>query len=191
MADDILQINLNRATNFDFELSVTGISADSAKVTFGLEVTGLFTIQFPCVRGDDGTWSVSIPVLDKYMDEGNYTYTIELIVEGYHFAPVKGTAHVAPAVEVKGSAPQKKVSVSFGGLKSTDEPAKEEKAEKKAVEKAEEKVVKKAKKTKKVEEKKKPGKAFDKNKSLLSQITETEKEEVTKEAVIKDLLKDL
>ncbi len=189
MADDILQINLNHATNFDFELSVTGISADSAKVTFGLEVTGLFTIQFPCVRGDDGTWSVSIPVLDKYMDEGNYTYTIELIVEGYHFAPVKGTAHVAPAVEVKGSTPQKKVSVSFGGMKSTDEPA--EKAEKKAVEKAEQKVVKKAKKKTKKVEKKKPGKAFDKNKSLLSQMTETEKEEVTKDAVIKTLLKDL
>lgn len=191
MADDILQINLNRATNFDFELSVTGISADSAKVTFGLEVTGLFTIQFPCVRGDDGTWSVSIPALDKYMEEGNYTYTIELIVEGYHFAPVKGTAHVAPVVEVKGTAPKKKVSVSFGGLKSTDEPAKEEKAEKKAVEKAEKKVDKKAKKVEKVEEKKKPGKVFDKNKSLLSQITETEKEEVTKDAVIKNLLKNL
>jgi len=191
MADDILQINLNRATNFDFELSVTGISADSAKVTFGLEVTGLFTIHFPCVRGDDGTWSVSIPVLDKYMDEGNYTYTIELIVEGYHFAPVKGTAHVAPAVEVKGSAPKKKVSVSFGGLKSTDEPAKEEEAEKKAVEKAEKKVVKKAKKKVVKESKKKPGKPFDKDKSLLSQMIEKEEVVVTKDDIVKNLLKDL
>ncbi|KKM04542.1 hypothetical protein LCGC14_1763140, partial [marine sediment metagenome] len=168
MADDILlQINLNRATNFEFELSVTGISADSAKVTFGLEVTGLFTIQFPCVRGDDGNWSVSIPVLDKYMEEGNYTYTIELIVEGYHFSPVKGTAHVGPVAEVKGSMPKKKVSVSFGGLKSTDKPDnKEEKAEEKVVKKAEKKEEKKAKKAEKVEEKKKPGKGFDTSKSI-------------------------
>ncbi len=191
MADDILQINLNRATNFEFELSVTGISADSAKVTFGLEVTGLFTIQFPCVRGDDGNWSVSIPVLDKYMEEGNYTYTIELIVEGYHFAPVKGTAHVGPVAEVKGSMPKKKVSVSFGGLKSTD---KEEKAEEKVVKKAEKKEEKKAKakkKPEKIEEKKKPGKVFDTSKSLLSQLTEKEEVVVTKDDLVKDLLKDM
>jgi len=194
--EDILQINLNRGTNFEFELSVSGISADSAKVSFGLETTN-FTICFPCVRGDDSNWSVSIPSLENYLDEGNYTYTIELVVDGYHFAPVKGTAHVAPVAEVKGSVPHSKVEVSVGGLKSTDEPKVEveketEEAEETAVEKAEKKEDKKPKKKtkKKVKESKRPSKPLDKNKSILSQLNEKSDDE-EKDQAIKDLIKDL
>jgi len=203
--EDILQINLNRGTNFEFELSITGISADSARVTFGLEFPGMCTFQFPCKRGDDGSWSVSIPSLDKYMDEGNYSYTIELVVDGYHFAPVKGTAHVAPVAEVKGSVPHSKVEVSFGGLKVTDEKAdskvevkaETEKAEKEAVEQAEEKEDKKAEKVKESVKPKKRPKPLDKSKSILSQLNEKSDEAIEaekageKNKAVKDLIKDL
>lgn len=197
--EDILQINLNRGTNFEFELSITGISADSAKVTFGLEFPGMCTFQFPCKRGDDGSWSVSIPSLDKYMDEGNYSYTIELVVDGYHFAPVKGTAHVAPVAEVKGSVPHSKVEVSFGGLKVTDDTETEvkdetEKAEVEAVEKAEEKEDKKVTESVKPKKRSKP---LDKSKSILSQLNEKSDEEIEaeqagqKNKAVKNLIKDL
>lgn len=202
--EDTLQINLNRGTNFEFELSISGISGDSAKVSFGIESTN-FTVCFPCTRGDDGNWSVSIPSLEKFLDEGNYTYTITLVVDGYHFAPVTGTAHVAPVAEVKGSTPHSKVEVSFGGLKATDDKtgdeveveAKTEKAEEKAVEKAEKKVTKKKPAKKKVKEAKKPAKPLDKNKSILSQLNEKSDEAIEadkaaeKDGAVKKLIEDL
>lgn len=205
--EDTLQINLNRGTNFEFELSISGISGDSAKVSFGIEATN-FTVCFPCTRGDDGNWSVSIPSLEKFLEEGNYTYTITLVVDGYHFAPVTGTAHVAPVAEVKGSTPHSKVEVSFGGLKATDEKTGDEveveveteKAEEAAVEKAEDKEDKKASKKKvkkKVKEAKKPSKPLDKNKSILSQLNEKSEETIAaedaaeKDGAVKKLIEDL
>lgn len=215
MSTEILEINFNKETSFDFELSITGISANDAKVRFGLEFPG-FTMQIPCVRGDDKMWSVTIPNLEEAgVKEGNYSFTIELIANGYHFAPVKGTASLKPVAEVVGSVPRKSVEVSVSGItkkdKPKEEPTKEEKAEEKAVKKAEKAEEKKDKPKKKAKNKKKEKEEvkeeslvdrminkrfapFETGKSILSQMTtKAEREANLTEAdkKVREILKDV
>lgn len=212
MANEILEINLNRETNFDFELSITGISANDAKVRFGIDLPG-FTVQIPCTRGDDKIWSVTVPTLEGIAEEGHYSFSIELIVNGYHFSPVKGTAKLAPVAEVTGSVPRKSVEVSVTSItpkKTIVKKPEEEKAEevvKDAEKKEKKKAKKKSKKPKKKEEVKEESivdmminkrfKPFEKGKSILSQIVDRgrEPEEVEpisdQEKAVKDILKDI
>jgi len=208
MSTEILEINYNKETNFDFELSITGISANDAKVRFGLEFPG-YTMQIPCSRGDDKMWSVTVPNLEELgVEEGNYSFTIELIANGYHFAPVKGTASLKPIAEVVGSVPRKSIEVNVSGItkkdKPKEEPTKEEKKEEKVVmkaEKEEEKREKKEEVKEEVEEKvdiveqmvSKRFKPFEKGRSILDQLRErTEGPELTEaDKKVKDILKDI
>jgi len=203
MSTEILEINLNKETNFDFELSITGISANDAKVRFGVELPG-YTLQIPCSRGDDKTWSVTIPALEKFVEEGNYSFTIELIANGYHFAPVKGTASIKPIAEVVGSVPRKSVEVEVTSItpkKSIVKKDKTEKAEEKAVKKAEKEEEKKESKKKKKDDVKedidlvdemiqKRFAPFEAGKSILSQLR-NKKELTEQEQKVKDILKDI
>lgn len=114
-----LKITLNAETTFEFELAVKGIEVGSADVRFGLEKSGVI-FQFKCSK-KAGAWSVNVPALDSYgLKEGLYKYTIEVIANGYYFAPVKGTAEVAPAAEVTGNMVTKDVKVSVSGIKVTE-----------------------------------------------------------------------
>jgi len=118
MATDNLQITLNAETSFEFELSVKGIDIAEAVVRFGLEKSGV-TLQFVCKResGSDD-WNVVIPRLDKFgLKEGLYDHTIEVIANGYYFAPVKGKSEVAPGPEVTGEMVKRDVKVAISGIK--------------------------------------------------------------------------
>lgn len=213
MSTEILEINLNKETNFDFELSITGISANDAKVRFGIEFPG-FTMQIPCARGDDKMWAVTIPNLEELgIEEGNYSFTIELIANGYHFAPVRGTAALKPVAEVVGTVPRKSVEVSVSGITKKDKPkeqTKEEKKEEKVVKKAEKEEEKKEEKKAKKEVKEdveeiveevdvieqmvsKRFKPFEKGRSILDQLRErTQGPELTEaDKKVKDILKDI
>jgi len=88
MSDSNLKISLNAETNFEFELSVKGIDVNQADVRFGLEKDGV-CFQFKCSR-KNGAWNANVPALSTYgLKEGLYNYTIEVIANGYYFAPVK------------------------------------------------------------------------------------------------------
>ncbi len=114
-----LQLTLNAETSFEFELQVSGIKLSEAKVRFGLEKNGV-TFQFPC-KQKNGKWNVVVPALDSFgLKEGLYSHTIELISNGYYFAPVTGTAEVTAAAEVTGSIVKKDVKVAVSGIKVTE-----------------------------------------------------------------------
>ena len=139
MSDSNLKISLNTATTFEFELDVKGIQIGSAVVRFGLEKGGIHFL-FKCTKKSGGAWSVNVPALSSFnLSEGLYKYTIEVIADGYYFAPVKGTAEVAPAAEVKGKLVKKDVKVAVSGIKVTEtakrKPVKSAKKEKQIFEK--------------------------------------------------------
>lgn len=114
-----LQLTLNAETSFEFELQVSGIKLNEATVRFGLEKNGV-TFQFPC-KQKNGKWNVVVPALDSFgLKEGLYSHTIELISDGYYFAPVKGTAEVTAAAEVTGKLVKKDVKVAVSGIKVTE-----------------------------------------------------------------------
>ncbi len=116
---DNLKITLNAETSFEFELIVSGIDVSKAKVRFGLEKNGV-TLQFPCKKKGE-KWNVVVPPLDSFgLKEGLYSHAIELIANGYYFAPVTGTAEVAPAASVTGSLVKKDVKVKVSGIKVTE-----------------------------------------------------------------------
>ncbi len=171
MANEILEINLNRETNFDFELSITGISANDAKVRFGIDLPG-FTVQIPCTRGEDKVWSVTVPALESVAEEGNYGFSIELIVNGYHFAPVKGTAKLAPIAEVTGSVPRKSMEVAVTSITPKKKLVKKEKT-------VEEKPKPK---------KKKAAKKKDVSRKDVPKKKEEEEEEVKEESIVDRLI---
>lgn len=206
MSDNNLKISLNTKTIFEFELDVKGIEVESADTRFGLEKNGI-CFQFSCVKKDE-TWSVDIPALDTFgLSEGLYKYTIEVIADGYYFAPVKGTAEVAASAEVKGSLVKKDVKVAVTAIKP-----KEEKKEKKSKKKEEKKEVevkvvetttkRKSKKKEEINEESivdhminRRFKPFEKR-SIFAQVTDTDDvEEVEpisdQERAVKDILKDL
>ena len=196
MSIELLQINLNRETNFDFELTISGISANDAKVRFGLDLPG-YTIQIPCTRGDDTTWSVTVPILEGIVEEGHYGFSIELIINGYHFAPVKGTAQLAPVAEVTGTVPRKSVEVSVTSInpKDENEKPKVKKKTKKKVEPKKEEVKEEEEKEESIVDKLigRRFKPFETGKSLISQmIDRAEKEEnlSKQEKSLKQFLKD-
>jgi len=119
MSDSNLKITLNAATTFEFELDVKGIDVGSADVRFGLEKNDIH-FQFKCKK-KGGAWSVSVPSLSDFgLSEGLYKYAIEVIADGYYFAPVKGTAEVAQAASVKGKLVKKDVKVAVSGIKVTE-----------------------------------------------------------------------
>lgn len=120
MSDSNLKITLNATTTFEFELDVKGIEVGSADVRFGLEKNDIH-FQFNCKKKSGGAWSVSVPALSSFgLKEGLYKYAIEVIADGYYFAPVKGTAEVAAAAQVKGTLVKKDVKVSVSGIKVTE-----------------------------------------------------------------------
>ena len=176
MSTETLEISLNKETTFDFELSITGISANDAKVRFGLELPG-FTLQIPCSRGDDKMWGVTIPALDKFVEEGQYTFTIELIANGYHFAPVKGTAALSPTAEVVGSVPRKSVEVAVTSITPKKSIVKD-------TEETEDKPEKKKKKDK-------PKKSEEKDKVEETEESIAEPVEEKKESVIDKMINKL
>jgi hypothetical protein len=192
MDNEILEIALNRATTFEFELSITGISANAAKVRFGIEFPS-HTLQFPCSRGDDSKWQVTVPKLEELgIEEGHYTFTIELIVDGYHFAPVKGTAKVTPVAEVKGTVPRKSVEVAVTSISTkTDEGESTKKKTKPKKEKVEEVVIRPESVVDKMIARR--FKPFEKGRSILSQLTSDEEQvELTeKEKKVRDVLRGL
>lgn len=206
MTTELLEINLNKETNFDFELSITGISANSARVRFGIELPA-FTLQIPCVRGNDKTWSVTIPKLEDFVEEGQYTFTIELVVDGYYFAPVKGAAKIAPVAEVIGSVPRKSVEVAVTSITPKkpivrgEEDEKDEETPKKILnsknkkKSAEKKQTKKSVKEESAEESvvdkmvNRRFKPFEKGKSILSQMTDLTNEKQEKEPLTEQQMK--
>jgi hypothetical protein len=204
MSAEIIEIDLNNETTFDFDLSITGLSTNDTKVRFNLQLPS-FTVQIPCTRADGNTWNVTIPILEDVVEEGQYAFTIELFANGYHFTPVKGNASLKPVAEVVSTTLRKNVKINVSGIKKSNK--KPEKKEKKTEEdKAEEKVVKQAEKKEEKKEKKKKKetkesatelmmkkfKPLEKGKSILSQLTDRPEELLTEqEKKVRDLLKNI
>lgn len=175
MNTETLKITHNRETSFEFELNVTGISTESAIVRFMINVMDSFSISFLCVHGDENKWNVTIPPLDNFMEEGNHTFTIEMIAEGFYFAPVKGTAEVGAIAEVNVSIPQNNISVTLSDVTNTsDRAVKDSKP-----------TTKKKSENNKPPKKQKP---LDTNESIISQLNR-DLVGNGKDSVIKSLLK--
>ena len=95
-----LSIHSHRPTDVEFDVSIQGISEDSAAtVRFVVENHRGYDVCIVCEQTADNKFRAKIPALD--IDESEQPYRVEVIVDGYYFSPSRGNMRVAKAPRVQ------------------------------------------------------------------------------------------
>lgn len=100
MARNAISIVTARPTELDFDLTVEGIEPRDARAWFCIN-TDQYTLSFECEKAkeDENSWLVHIPTL-PYLQKGSYPFFIEVVIDGYYFNALNGTAQISGDFEV-------------------------------------------------------------------------------------------
>lgn len=98
MSSELVQINNLKDNEFEFELVVEGLKLDDVDAKFVIESKGV-DLAFPCKRNTDGKWSVKLPPLPM-LERTVYPFHLQVIAEGYHFRPMKGSLNIVGSNDV-------------------------------------------------------------------------------------------
>lgn len=98
MADELVSINNLKENVIEFELTVEGLNSKDFDTKFVIHSSGM-ELAFPCKKGDDGKWSVTLPPLPM-LERTVYPFHLQVIAEGFHFRPLKGSVNVVGSPEV-------------------------------------------------------------------------------------------
>lgn len=127
---NIIRLNQKHDTEFEFEVTVQGISVDSpedaAKVRFVIKTSDDYCIRFHCSRreGTSNKWVVVFPPLDFINKDKAYDFTIEVIIDGYYFEPLQSTLMFITDPQVQLTKPISKPKVTatlFGNAEEKKE----------------------------------------------------------------------
>lgn len=102
--DNVVSINHTKENTIEFDLTIEGLEGDSIDVRFHVEAEGMM-LTFPCTKGSGNTWKVQIPELPM-LKRTAYPYTIEVIADGYYFAPLKGSVNVVGSPDLYSTKPK-------------------------------------------------------------------------------------
>ena len=113
----IVRVNNTKETNLEFDIAIQGLVEDAAPntdVRFVVKnVKDKYNVSVKCERNDNKKWVANLPAL--YLESTQQPFQIEVIVDGYYFAPASGTLEVInePTVKIKEeSTPQKQITVT-------------------------------------------------------------------------------
>lgn len=98
MADELVSINNLKENILEFELTVEGLSSKEFDTKFVIHSSGM-EMAFPCKKDDSGKWSVTLPPLPM-LERTAYPFHLQVIAEGFHFRPLKGSVNVVGSPEV-------------------------------------------------------------------------------------------
>ena len=98
MSSDFFQINNLKENDFEFELITEGLETDDIKATFVIESKGV-QLGFPCSKNANGKWIAKVPPLPM-LERTAYPFHLQIVAEGYHFRPMKGTLNVVGSTEL-------------------------------------------------------------------------------------------
>lgn len=144
MSDSIVKLNSSKDTEFEFEVTIQGVSPDSpdelAQVRFVIS-SEKYSLSFPCKRVPEtaNKWLVKFPVLDMLDKDKAFVFTIEVIVDGYFFEPATGNVAFVTDPQVNLTKPISKPSVKAVFTTKDAEEKKEEEPKKEEPKKDEEK----------------------------------------------------
>ncbi len=92
MADEIVSINNNKENILEFDLSIEGINPKDINAKLVIRANEM-DLGFQCVRKEGNKWNVTLPAL-PILERTAYPFRFDIIADGYHFEPMKGTINV-------------------------------------------------------------------------------------------------
>ena len=87
-----ITVHSNEKTEYEFNLTSTGVVLDTGKVFFLIKLENDVSIRIDCNKKKGQTWVLSIP--EKTLKDGSYNYTVCAIVEHYYFEAYTGKIDV-------------------------------------------------------------------------------------------------
>lgn len=123
----VIKVNNTKETNLEFDIAIQGLMEDSnpnTDVRFVVKnVNNKYNVSVKCARNENNKWVANLPALQ--LESKSQPFQIEVIVDGYYFAPASGTLEVInePKVKIKEEADKKqiKVTASFEGSSIVEE----------------------------------------------------------------------
>jgi hypothetical protein len=125
MAEEIVSINNLKENILQFELTVEGLSTKDFDAKFVIHSSDM-EMAFPCKKGDDGKWTVTLPPLPM-LERTAYPFHLQVVAEGFQFRPLRGAVNVVGSPEVYAT------GVKNQKLKSPTKPAESAKVKTEAV----------------------------------------------------------
>ncbi len=104
MADEIFSINNNQENILDFGLSIKGIAAKDIRAKLVIHANEM-DLGFECMKQEGDKWTVKLPAL-PILERTAYPYHFDIIADGYHFEPLKGTINVVGSHDLYVTAPK-------------------------------------------------------------------------------------
>lgn len=123
----VIKVNNTKETNLEFDIAIQGLMEDTnpnTDVRFVVKnVNNKYNLSVKCNRNENNKWVANLPALQ--LESKTQPFQIEVIVDGYYFAPASGTLEVLnePKVKIKEEASKKqiKVTASFEGSTVVEE----------------------------------------------------------------------
>jgi hypothetical protein len=125
-----LHINSTKKAEMEFDVHIQGISSDEPmEVRFLIKDADCGgTLQFDCEHVEEDKWCVKFPVMKSVLKKASYKFVLEVIVDGYYFAPADGSiSFIAdPTVNMTKKKSKPTVKASFTVKQDVDEAVAEE-----------------------------------------------------------------
>ena len=94
-----IDLDLDKENELVFKLSVEGTKPATMKSRFLIEMGG-FSLFFPAKSTAKGEVSVSIPPLENMISEGNYSASLEVIIDDKVFTPMSVNTEFKKSISV-------------------------------------------------------------------------------------------
>jgi hypothetical protein len=95
---DTITVNRTKQTTVEFDLRVEGASTEDARSRLIIHCEG-FNLMFDCKRDSQSTFITTIPPV-SFLDRGTHDCSVEVIINGQLFTPLKGTVIAVDDVSV-------------------------------------------------------------------------------------------
>lgn len=104
MANEIISINNNKEQILEFTLSIEGLDTKDMNTRLVIHANNM-ELGFQAINKEGNNWIVKLPPL-PILERTAYPYHLDIIADGYHFEPMKGTINVVGSHEVYVTAPK-------------------------------------------------------------------------------------
>lgn len=125
-----LHIISTKKAEMEFDVHIQGINSDDPmEVRFLIKDADFSgTMLFNCTHIDGDKWCVKFPVLKNILKQASYKFVLEVIVDGYYFAPADGNISFItdPTVDMSKKKRKPSVKASFTVKQDDDKEVVEE-----------------------------------------------------------------
>jgi hypothetical protein len=96
---DTITVNRSKPTEVEFDMRIDGASIDEADAKFVIHCDE-FDIRFDCKHTSQYTFAAQIPAI-TFLQKGVHDCSVEVVVNGQLFKPLKGNATIVDNIKVE------------------------------------------------------------------------------------------